>query len=340
LTDTGKRLRIAVDAMGGDHAPGEVVRGAVMAAEKEGVEIKLVGVPAAQDEIAKWNKSGLPVTLFPTDEYVQEGEPPAMVLRKKPKASVLLAAKMVRTGEADAVVSAGPTGSVMAAAMGVMGLIEGIERPVIGGPFVGFAPNSFVLDLGANVDSNPYHLLNFAVIGTVYVRRFLNIENPKVALLSVGSEEGKGNETVREAYSLFQKSGLNFIGNVEGMDLVSGKANVVVCDGFVGNILIKFSEGMGYAVNRWLKASFKGQVPDEKLEDLAAQLFTMTNIADKAGGGPILGANGVAIKAHGRSKADEIAKAINMAKWVVETNFVGELKAELARIKETIKPQA
>jgi len=177
-----------------------------MAAEKEGVEIKLVGVPAAQDEIAKWNKSGLPVTLFPTDEYVQEGEPPAMVLRKKPKASVLLAAKMVRTGEADAVVSAGPTGSVMAAAMGVMGLIEGIERPVIGGPFVGFAPNSFVLDLGANVDSNPYHLLNFAVIGTVYVRRFLNIENPKVALLSVGSEEGKGNETVREAYSLFKRA--------------------------------------------------------------------------------------------------------------------------------------
>lgn len=340
MTQTGRRLRIAVDAMGGDHGPSEVVKGAVMAAEKDGVEVRLVGVPAVQDEIGKWNKAGLPVSMLATDEYVQEGEPPAMVLRKKPKASVLLAAKMARTGEADAFVSAGPTGSVMAAAMGVMGLIDGIERPVIGGPFVGFAPNSFVLDLGANVDSNPYHLLNFAVIGVVYVRRFMNIASPKVALLSVGSEEGKGNETVKEAYSLFQKSGLNFIGNVEGMDLVSGKANVVVCDGFVGNILIKFCEGMGYAVNRWLKANLKGQIPDDRLESLTGELFTMTNIADKAGGGPILGANGVAIKAHGRSRAEEIARAIGMAKWVVETNFVGELKAELARIKDTIKPQA
>ncbi|MCX8126228.1 MAG: phosphate acyltransferase PlsX [Dehalococcoidia bacterium] len=340
MSQTGKRLRIAVDAMGGDYAPVEVVKGALIAAEREGLEVRLVGLPSVQAEIDRWNRSGLPVSLLSTDEYVQEGEPPAMVLRKKPRASVLLAAKMVRAGEADAFVSAGPTGSVMAAAMGVMGLLDGIERPVIGGPFVGFAPNSFVLDLGANVDSNPYHLLNFAVIGVVYVRRFLNIANPKVALLSVGSEEGKGNETVKEAYNLFQKSGLNFIGNIEGTDLITGKANVVVCDGFVGNILIKFCEGLGYAVNNWLRSNLKGLVPDDKLESLAGQLFTMTNIADRAGGGPILGTNGVAIKAHGRSKAEEIARAVSMAKWVVETNFIGELREELAKVKGTIRPQS
>ena len=340
MTQGNRKLRIAVDAMGGDHAPSEVVRGAVIAAEKEDIEVRLVGVPAVQDEINKLNTKGLPVSLLPTDEYVQEGEAPAMVLRKKPKASILLAAKLVRAGEADAVVSAGPTGSVMAAAMAVMGLLEGIERPVIGGPFVGFAPNSFVLDLGANVDSNPYHLLNFAVIGAVYVRRFLNIQNPKVALLSVGSEEGKGNEINKEAYPLFQKSGLNFIGNVEGMDLITGKANVVVVDGFTGNILIKFCEGIGWAVNKWLKANLKGQVPDEKLESMTSQLLTITNIADTAGGGPILGANGVAIKAHGRSRGEEIAKAIGMAKSLYETGFTRELKTELAKVKAAIKPPA
>jgi glycerol-3-phosphate acyltransferase PlsX len=330
---TGRKMSIAIDAMGGDHAPEEIVKGAIEAASKENVELKLVGVPAVADLIARYNISNAPVSLLATDEYVEEGEAPAMVLRRKPKASILLASRMVRTGEAQAVVSAGPTGSVMAAALGTMGLLEGIERPVIGGPFVGFAPKQVVLDLGANVDCNPYHLLNFAVIGAVYARKFLDVASPSVALLSVGSEEGKGNEATKEAYKLLQKSGLNFIGNVEGMDLVSGRANVVICDGFVGNILVKFCEGMGWGVNKWLKANLRGQVPEAKLEELTGKLLGLTNMADTFGGGPVLGANGVAVKAHGRSKAGEIARAIGLAKSVVESHFVEDLKAELARVR-------
>ena len=146
----------------------------------------------------------------------------------------------MKEGRAAAVVGAGPTGGVVASALQVLGTVEGVARPVVGGPFLGFAPDTIMMDLGGNVDCRPDQLLDFAIVGTVYARKMLNIPNPSVALLSVGAEEGKGNEVVRESYPLFQKSGLNFIGNVEGYDILSGRANVIICDGFVGNILVKF----------------------------------------------------------------------------------------------------
>jgi glycerol-3-phosphate acyltransferase PlsX len=329
---------ISVDAMGGDHAPEEIVKGAIAAARDAGINIVLFGTSAVAQEVARLNTSSLPVRVVVTEEYVQEGEAPAMALRRKPKASIFLATRMVRTGEASAMVSAGPTGSVMTAAVAILGLLDGIERPVIGGPFVGFAPKTTIMDVGANVDVNAYHLLSFAVIGSAYARRFMDVENPSVAILSVGSEEGKGNNLVKEAWPMFKESGLNFIGNAEGHDLVSGKANVIVCDGFVGNVVLKFCEGMGYALNAYLKKGLRGQLPEERIEALTRDLMALTNRADVAGGGPILGVNGVAIKAHGRSKAEDITRSILQARNIVQSNFIDELKSDLARVKSITKP--
>lgn len=193
-----------------------------------------------EGELAKHDRSGTNIEIVATNEYLVEGEHPAYALRQKRHASIIVATKLVKEGRAAAVVGAGPTGGVVASALQVLGTVEGVARPVVGGPFLGFAPDTIMMDLGGNVDCRPDQLLDFAIVGTVYARKMLNIPNPSVALLSVGAEEGKGNEVVRESYPLFQKSGLNFIGNVEGYDILSGRANVIICDGFVGNILVKF----------------------------------------------------------------------------------------------------
>jgi len=157
-----------------------------------------------------------------------------------------VATNLVREGQAQAVFSAGPTGGVIAAALMILGMVEGVSKPVLGGPFVGFAPKTVIMDVGANVDIRPDQLLDFAIVGTVYARTLLDVPNPSVGILSVGAEEGKGNDLVKNAFPLFKKSGLNFVGNVEGYDIPTGKVNVVVCDGFVGNVLVKFFESLGH----------------------------------------------------------------------------------------------
>jgi glycerol-3-phosphate acyltransferase PlsX len=332
-----KPVRIAVDAMGGDYAPGETVKGAVLAAQGEELEIILVGpLPILQAELAKYDTSHLTISCINATEFVREGEPPALVLRQKRNASITVATKLVKNGEADAIVSAGPTGAVVASALVTLGTVEGIDRPVIGGPFLGLSPNTIVLDNGGNVDCKPYHLLNFAVVGCVYARELLNIPNPTVALLSVGVEEGKGNELVKESYPLFQRSDLNFIGNVEGNDIATGRANVIVCDGFVGNILVKFCEGLGVAITEWLKTNLKGQLSDADIDRLSDDLLTLTNSADILGGGPLLGVNGVAIVMHGRSRASQFTRAIAQAKAILNSDFVDTLNSELVRIRRQL----
>jgi len=212
-----------------------------------------------------------------------------------------------------------------------------MSRPVAGGPFLGFAPNTLMLDLGTNVDCQPYQLLDFAIVGTVYARKMMNISNPTVALLSVGAEEGKGNEAVKESYPLFQKCGLNFIGNVEGYDIPSGKANVIICDGFVGNIVVKFCESLGKTIADWLKEKINGKLAEKEVEAIIEGLLKATNVADVSGGGPLWAVNGVACVSHGRSRHTEIAKTIEQAKLAVEHDLVDTLKAELATAREKLK---
>jgi len=331
-------MKIAIDAMGGDYAPQEIVRGAVMGAKEHGVDIILVGpTEQIEKELDNYDRSGVNIEIVHTSEYLIEGEHPAYALRQKRNASILVATKLVKEGKADAVIGAGPTGGVVASALAVLGTLEGIARPVVGGAFLSFTPNTIMMDLGGNVDCRPDQLLDFAIVGTVFAQKMLNIQNPTVALLSIGAEEGKGNEAVREAFPLFQQSGLNFIGNVEGYDIPSGRANVVICDGFVGNIVIKFTEAMGKTISQWLEDKLLGKLPESETKEIVAGLLQATNAADVGGGGPLWAVNGVACVAHGRSKAEDIAKTIAQAKQAVELDLVGTLKAELAAARSKLK---
>ena len=308
-------IRVAVDAMGGDYAPGEVVEGAVLAAGKGDVEVALVGpLDIVEAELAKYNASSLPIRCVRADEFVREDENPALAIRRKPNSSIAVAAKMVKEGEADCVISAGPTGAIVLSAIQFLGMMEGIERPVMGGPFLDAAPNTVIMDCGINIDCKPYHLLTFAIIGSVYCKKLLNIANPAVGLLNIGAEEGKGNQLAKETYRLLLRNSLNFIGNVEGNEIMSGRANVLVCDAFVGNILFKFAESLGL---------FEDSADREEKSDL--------------GGGLVWGINGVVRKIHGMSRAPHVAAKIQHTKQAVEADLVGAIKSELATVIKEIK---
>lgn len=330
-------MKIAIDAMGGDFAPVEIIKGAVTGAHQFGVGIILVGPQTIiQSELAKLDTNRIDLEIVHTDEYLVEGEQPAYAMRKKRNASIMLATKLVKEGRANAVVGMGPTGGVFAAALQVFGPLEGLVKPVIGGPFLGFAPDTFILDLGGNPDARPDQLLDFGILGIVFARTWMKIANPTVGLLSNGAEEGKGNEVTKEAYQLFKKSGLNFLGNLEGNDLAMGKANVVVCDGFTGNCLVKFCEGLGRQTAQWLNEKLAGKLPDSEIKAMVDAYLKTTIIADTAGGGPLLGLNGIACKGHGRSKAPEVANTIGTAKRAIEIDMVGTMKAELASIRTKV----
>ena len=306
MTQANQRIRVAVDAMGGDFAPGEIIKGAVMAAEQKDVDVFLIGLPdIVEAELAKHDTAGLPIHLVPAEEVIVETENPAMAVRRKPNASISIAAKMVRKGEVDGMISAGPTGAVATSAIAYLGMIEGIERPVIGGAIFDDIPDTVVFDCGVHMDCKPYHLLTFAIIGSVYCKKLLDITNPTVGLLNIGSEETKGNQLTRATYKLLNKNHINFIGNIEGFQVMSRKANVIVCDAFVGNVLFKFVESIG--------------------------LFNdnPTSNGNNKGGGLILGVNGIVRKMHGFSKAPHVAETIHQVKNAARVDLVGALKSEL-----------
>jgi len=325
-------VRVAVDAMGGDYAPQEIIKGAIGAAREDGIELILVGIEdAIQRELEKYDVSAFPIRVVNASEAIQEGESPVAVLRHKSDASVLVAMRLVKEGKADAVVSMGSTGAIMIGAIEILGKLEDIRRPSAGGFLCGFAPNTLLFDMGPNADCKPRDLLNFAAIGSAVAQKLLHIDNPTVALLSNGSEEEKGNLLVKKTYPLLKESHLNFIGNIEGHDVPLGKANVVICDGFTGNILLKFCEGLGEAVIERLRTALDKQVPEEQIETIADNLFALTHTAEQ--GGPIFGVDGVAVIGHGHSKAPQVTDAISMAKMVVESNLLEEIKLELGKIK-------
>ena len=333
------RIRIAIDAMGGDYAPGEIVKGAVAAVEKDDdIEVILVGpTNTVEAELAKYDISGLPIRYVNSDDFIQEGEHPALAVRRKPNASIAVAIKMVKAREADALVAATATGAIVTSAIQFLGMINGIDRPVLGGPLTSLAPNTVILDLGVNVDCKPEHLLNFAIIGSVYARLFLNIANPTVALLNIGKEEGKGNKLTRETYPLLQKSGLNFIGNVEGNGIFTGQANVVVCDAFVGNTLFKFMEGGAEMIGNYFKDKANSYpMLSHLLKGKVKELMASLALPDSAGGGLIWGVDGIVMKMHGHSRAPDVTIKIAQAKMVVERDVVSCLKSELAKIRKHI----
>ena len=311
-------MRIAVDAMGGDHAPREIVRGAIDYALSSTDEVILVGdVPRLQREIAGYGK-GTPgnVRLADAPEVIGMGEHPATALRAKRRSSIVVATNLVKDGDADAVVSAGSTGATMAAAVFRLGRIEGIDRPALPAHMVTATGPVMLLDVGANVDSDPENLVQFAAMGAIFAEHVLHVRNPRIGLLNIGEESEKGDNLTKEAHSRLTLADLHFVGNVEAHDMIAHRADVVVCDGFVGNVVIKFFEGITSFIFRALREDLQ-QGPIAPLALLALKPgFDRVKARfdyERYGGAPLLGIKGVSIVTHGRAKARMVENAIRVA---------------------------
>ena len=317
--------RIAVDAMGGDFAPTEIVKGAVLASQEFKLDIILVGNPQQiNQELQKYKGKGN-VSVVAASEVIEMDEPPAQAVKNKKNASINVAVSLVKEGKADAIVSAGNTGALMAASLFKLGRIPGIERPAIATEFPLPAGRVLLLDMGANVDCKPKHLEQFALMGSLYAKHVLHLENPKVGLLNIGEEKEKGNELTREAWPLLKQAPINFIGNVESKEILQGKADVIVCDGFVGNLILKFAESLAGAVFQMLKSELsKGILNKIGLALLLPALLKLRKkiTYDEYGGAPLLGIAGVVFKAHGRAKATAIKNAIRETADAVTGNMV------------------
>ncbi len=316
---TGKaRPVIAVDAMGGDFGPSVIVPGAIEAARQDGCKIILVGKSdEIQKELAKHKTSGLAIDIAHASDVVHMEDKPSDILRRKKDASIQVACRLVKEGQADGVVSAGHSGASVACAMFVMGRIPGVDRLALATILPSEQNPTLLLDVGANVDCKPYHLFQFALMGNALAKTVMNRATPKIGLLSIGEEEGKGNTLVKEAYDLIKlANNLNFVGNVEGRDIFTGDVDVIVCDGFVGNVALKLSEGLGSSISRMLKRALLSNI-SAKLGTLLARgaLSRFARFMDYAeyGGAPLLGVNGVAIVSHGKSNSKAMTNATKMA---------------------------
>jgi len=334
-TDRGQSnstVRVVLDAMGGDYGPKETVKGAMRALGADNIEITLVGdKDRVEAELANYDVAGKPVRVVHSEGKIGDDEHPLQAIRSKPRSSILVANKVLKSGEADVLVSMGSTGASMAGAVLVLGLLDGLDRPCIGGPFLGLAPRTVLVDMGSNIDCRPGMLLNFAALGVVFARKFLEIPDPKVGLLSVGAETAKGNRQVQESHQIFQESHLNFVGNVEGMDFFTQKADVIVCDGFVGNILMKYTEGLGSALFPFLEKELSSRMAPEDVRSVAASLWQMMNLP-RTMGGPLFGVNGAVVLGHGSCKGDEVAGAINTATKCVRLGMVESMREELLKM--------
>ena len=332
------RARIAVDAMGGDHAPAEIVAGAIRAKAELDADILLVGAPA-KIKAATANFDNLKgVEIVPAEGTIEMHEEPLSALRRKRKASINVAMDLVKGGEADAVVSAGHSGAAMAAALLRLGRLKGIARPAIGAvfPTVLMDQPVLILDVGANVDCRPKYLEQFAVMGMVYSKYVLGIENPQVGLLNIGEEPSKGNDAAVQAHELLEKHpSVSFVGNAEGRDVLSGQFDVVVCDGFVGNVLLKFAEAVGESVLQILREELprglRGKVGTLVLKDNLQRIKQRVDHAEH-GGGLLLGVAGIAVISHGSSQAPSIFNAIRLAKEAVDNQVLDRIQAQYQKV--------
>ena len=326
---------IALDCMGGDNAPGEIVNGAVLAAnENKDMLIKLVGrEDDIKKELEKYPSSDK-LEIVDAKEVIETGEPPVAAIRKKKDSSLVKCMYMVKKGEADAMVSAGSTGANLVGGHVIIGRIKGVERP----PLAPLIPTktgfSLLIDCGANVDARPSHLLQFAKMGSVYMENVVGVKNPKVALVNIGAEEEKGNALVKETYPLLKEmEGINFIGNIEARDIPNGDADVIVCDAFVGNVILKLYEGVASVLIDKIKGSMMNSIKTKIgalliKKDLKKTLKGFS--LEEHGGAPLLGLNGLLVKTHGSSKAIEIKNSILQCITFNELDINNKFKEKLS----------
>ena len=321
---------IALDAMGGDHAPVEIVKGAVTAARELGVRVALVGPQAVVEaELAKHGARPESITVIDAPEVIEMDEHPAQAARQKKSSSIVVGLRMVKRGQAQAFVSAGNTGAVMAAAIMYLGRVRGIERPSLAGLMPLSGRLTLFLDVGANADAKPLYLLQFAQMAAAYMERVWKVQRPGVALLNIGEEESKGNALAQESYQLLSGSGLNFIGNVEGRDVPFGKADVIVTDGFTGNVVVKTMEGMA----DYIMGQIRGAIRSRPWYAAAGLLLlpAFAGLRKKIdyreyGAGPLLGVNGLVFIGHGRSDAKAITSALRVAREAARSGMLEAIR--------------
>ncbi|MEW5957632.1 MAG: phosphate acyltransferase PlsX [Chloroflexota bacterium] len=330
-------MKIALDVMGGDRAPQATVHGAVWAARDFGLTIQLVGQPEViETELAKHQTANLDLQIIPASQIIEMDENPSAAVKSKKDASMVVALRLVKAGTSDAFVTAGNSGGALAAALFGLGRIKGIKRPALSTVFPSASPYGccVILDVGANTDVRPEYLLQFALMGYHYANQVLHIPNPRVGLLSTGEEENKGSTLIKEVTPLLKESQLNFIGNVEGKDITSGMADVVVTDGFTGNVYIKGAQGVAWMIQKILEQEIKSRPTAMIGAFLARGAFKALRTKldyREFGGGPLLGVNGVVVVAHGRSDPYAIRNAIRVARNAAENKIVQAIETGLIR---------
>ncbi|GMU96424.1 MAG: phosphate acyltransferase PlsX [Ignavibacterium album] len=329
------KCKIVVDAMGGDFAPQNAVVGAVQALnQNQDFELYLVGKKSEIISVLRKNNLSFNENfIINADQVIEMGESPTNAIKTKPDSSIVVGARLVKEKKADAFVSAGNTGAMMSASTLIIGRIPGVGRPTIGAEIPNVNGTCYLYDVGAGKDAKPIHLLEYAIMGTIYAKEMGGVINPSVAVLSMGEEEGKGNEVANEAYNLLKNSKLNFIGNVEGRDILTGKVDVVVCDGFVGNILLKFGEAVPKLLKHLLEQTAKKNLIDAlKIVLVKSTLKKALKSLDyqEHGGVPLLGVNGISIIGHGSSTPKAITNMVLKAKLMYDKKLVEKIEKSIS----------
>lgn len=328
-------VRVAVDAMGGDNAPGEIVKGAVQAVEAEkDIKVFLVGrQDAVNAELAKYTYDKEKIEVVHAEEVIEMAEPPVNAIRKKKQSSLVIGMNMIKHQEADAIVTAGSTGATLVGGQVLVGRIKGIERP----PLAPLVPTekgvSLLIDCGANVDARPSHLVQFAQIGSIYMENIVGIKNPRVAILNIGAEEEKGNQLVKETFPLLKECpGINFIGSIEAREIPHGGADVIVCEAFAGNIVLKLYEGVAATllskVKEGLMSSLRSKIGALLIKPALKQTLKSFD-ASQYGGAPLLGLNGLVVKTHGGAKAIDVKNSILQCVTFKQQDINGKIKEHI-----------
>ena len=328
-------VRVAVDAMGGDNAPGEIVKGAVEAVQAEkDIKVFLVGrQDAVNAELAKYTYDKEKIEVVHAEEVIEMAEPPVNAIRKKKQSSLVIGMNMIKHQEADAIVTAGSTGATLVGGQVLVGRIKGIERP----PLAPLVPTekgvSLLIDCGANVDARPSHLVQFAQIGSIYMENIVGIKNPRVAILNIGAEEEKGNQLVKETFPLLKECpGINFIGSIEAREIPHGGADVIVCEAFAGNIVLKLYEGVAATllseVKEGLMSSLRSKIGALLIKPALKQTLKSFD-ASQYGGAPLLGLNGLVVKTHGSAKAIDVKNSILQCVTFKQQDINGKIKEHI-----------
>lgn len=333
-------MKIAIDGMGGDHAPEEIVKGCVQAVNEIGVEIIIVGYDEIlKKELQKHQYDCSKIQVVNATEMITNEDQPVQAVRRKKDSSMVIGLDMLKNKEVDAFVSAGNTGALLAGSLFRLGRIKGVDRPAIASVYPTAKGISLLVDAGANAECKPRNLVEFGIMGSVYSKNVFDKENPTVGLVNIGAEAGKGTPLIKEAFEMFSRSELNFYGNAEAREIPNGIVDVIVCDGFVGNVILKLTEGVAMTMMAMMKEkfmeSFLGKLGGAMLKPSLREFKKRLDYTEY-GGAPLLGVKGAVIKAHGSSNAKAIKNAILQAKTFAETNVVEIINLEISKIGDGI----